>query len=108
MRRKTCRVLYAPVGGPVAHLANVWLFDDGRWSLEPTEVAVPLELVHITHLFEAFTGMHPPPLVSFRLPNPRRGDYQEFLRRHGVTDDDKIGQLVAYGGSITDRIRFVP
>ncbi len=101
-RMKTCKVTYKG-----EHLASVWYLPDGTWTLEQTDTHVPPELWSVAHLFQSFVGKAPPPLVRDRLPSPQRGDTQETLRRWGVTLDDPIACLVAYGGHSTDQIRFV-
>lgn len=59
MRQKRCKVMYGR-----DHLADLWLLDDGRWQLQPTETHVPLHLLQYVRLFDAYVGPLPPLLVS--------------------------------------------
>lgn len=102
VKHRKCRVVYKG-----EHLATLFYYPDGTWGLEQQDVHVPYELTAIAHLFQSYTGRRPPPLLMDRLPNPKRADYQDFLRRYNVDADDYIGQLLAIGGRVTDQIRFV-
>lgn len=102
-KHRKCRVLYSG-----EHLATIYYFPDGTWTVEQQDIHVPIELTHVAHLFQSYVGRNPPLLVTSRLMDPRRPDFQDALKRNGLTADDYIGQLIAFGGRATDSIRFVP
>lgn len=54
-----CNVMYGR-----DHLATIWLLPDGRWTLEPTETHLPVNLLQHIRLFDVYVGPQPPPLVQ--------------------------------------------
>lgn len=91
MRTKRCKVIWGR-----DHLADLWLLDDGRWQLQPTETHIPMNLLQYVRLFDPYVGPTVPPLVR---------DWMIFT---GVQLDprDPISTLIDVTTGATSGLRF--